>query len=422
MSRQGRAKAVAVLLVTVGLCGAGVLAAAPMIGNSANAAAEELSAADPTTVLDPPDDNAGPESPDQSDLEPEVTITVTTTPEEPVEVTTTITVTPPPKKPKKTKQPQQQQPQPPVPPVTSAPQSLPSQEIQVPPTATSDPPTPTVSEAVSLPAVTDSPGTSAAPVPSVSQPLPTDLISSPEVAAIELREASPEMDRATLSRQLGIPALVLMLLALFAVLVYESKLRRLAHAAAIRRAGPGAWGRQGAEVPPYAGYPAGPGYVAGYPAPPAAYSTTTVVNLMPVHNYPPQYAQPTYEQAPYEPPSEAPFGPQVLQLPPGSVEESGPPEHSASTAPPGSQPEFYVERVPAPPTSPHEQQPPFDGTLDATAVYVMPEPGGPETGRPPGRPGRPGKRRKPETDPELLDGPGGGEKGKGGLFRRRRSD
>ncbi|WP_147268042.1 hypothetical protein [Spongiactinospora rosea] len=435
MSRQGRAKAVSVLVVTIGLCGAGVLAAAPLIGSSAVAEARGVHAAASPTKPEPPE-NAGPEVPEDSDLEPEVTVTVTETPEEPVEVTETVTVTP--KKPKKPKTTKPVKTPPPAPdPTTPAPQPqpLPSQDIPEIPsnTSTAEVPVPSVGESsFSLPAAT---GTALDPTPSGQAPVVSQAQST-EVIAAELREGIPEMDRVTLSRQLAIPALVLTLLALFAVLFYEKRLRRMVHAAAVRTAGPGVAGDPAAYpgYPGYPGYPAGPGYVAnyvpgGYPAGPAY---TTVVSFVPV---PQQQPVPPYDQQPVlqlQPeadagapkPTETPAAPATgtvrgpHDLPPESYlegphdrggfddfKEPGEPGKSASTwfSPSGKDTPSPPYRMPA--DTPRYGPEPPPATPDTTAVYVMPE-------LPKDAP------KPPEPAPEVQEGPGGAPKR--GLFKRRK--
>ncbi|MFI0422414.1 hypothetical protein [Spongiactinospora sp. 9N601] len=438
MSRQGRAKAVSVLVVTIGLCGAGVLAAAPLIGSSAAADAGSTRAVVAASPTKPePPENAGPEVPEDSDLEPEVTVTVTVTPEDtdPVEVTETVTVTP--KKPKKPKPTKPVKTPPPAPDPTTAapqPQPLPSQEIPEIPanTATADVPDPSVGQSVSLPAATATPLNT----PPSSQATMVTQAQTTEAIAVELREGTPETDRVRLSRQLGIPALVLTLLALFAVLFYEKKLRRMAHAAAVRTAGPGVAGDPAAYpgYPGYPGYPAGPGYVAnyvpgGYPAGPAY---TTVVSFVPV----PQQPVPPYEQQPVlqlqpeadagpakptdkpaaELPSDPPAGAVRGPHDRGGFDDFTEPDEGGKSAStwfsPGS-PGSPAEQDSTPPPyrmpadTPRYGPEPPPTTPDTTAVYVMPEL--PEQGD---------DAEPPAAKPEVQEGPGGAPKR--GLFKRRK--
>ncbi|GGO67722.1 hypothetical protein GCM10012289_24820 [Nonomuraea cavernae] len=133
-------------------------------------------------------------------------------------------------------------------------------------------------------------------------------ITTSEPVQLEVRNAAPEFDQRDVTQKLSIPALILVLLALFAVLIFEGRLRRLAHAAAVRRAGPypGASGEAaghpagpgypagpgfppgpgfpGGPGYPSAGYPAGPGYASvGYPAPPGYAPYAPIISFVPVH-------------------------------------------------------------------------------------------------------------------------------------------
>ncbi len=283
--------AVAAMVVALGLTGLG---ATPFIVQGASA----------TAAADPPVDpcEAG------EACDPEVTVTVTTTlptptPDDP-ETTVTRTVTKSPPKtstpaPKKTKS---SDPAPTPPP--SAPsqnlQPVTSQSVEVPPASTS----PSTEASVSLPPIVGSETPST--VPSSAPP----ETSASEPVQLEVRAAQPEFDQLGLTRRLSIPALILVLLALFAVLIFEGRLRRMAHAAAVRKAGPQAiradigMGPQGGPGYPGPGYPGGPGQpgypgAAGYPAgpgyatsayPPPGYPTATayapIISFVPVHTYP----------------------------------------------------------------------------------------------------------------------------------------
>ncbi|WP_327588824.1 hypothetical protein OHA25_18645 [Nonomuraea sp. NBC_00507] len=297
MARR-RATAVSAIVLALGLAGAG---ATPFIVQSASAS---------VTAYDPPVEPCDVADPDcQSD--PQTTVTVTTTlgtptPEGDPETTVTTTVTASPKK-TKTPTPTKSSTPPATPPQTTPTQNLepvPSQNVEPPPTSTSSTPDATVE----MPTVGP---TTTAPV------LPTETQSAAsEEVPLELRGAAPEFDQRTLTQKLSIPALVLVLLALFAVLIFEGRLRRMAHAAAVRKAGPQMGGRP--DMPP-GGYPAGPGYAAaGFP--PAGYPGGTayapIISFVPVqtypsgqvyqdvgHPYPPQgYAQEPPPAAPSEPP------------------------------------------------------------------------------------------------------------------------
>ncbi|WP_043631497.1 hypothetical protein [Nonomuraea candida] len=311
------------IVLALGLTGVG---AAPFITQSASASAARL---DP--VVEPCDADVSL----CTDITPETTITVTTTlgspsptgPEEAPETTVTKTVTatptktskPPSPTPTKTSTP------PPVPETTPTqnPQPLPTQSVEVPPVTST---TPTPEQSVEMPTIAP---TEAATTP---QPSETQVASTEEV--LELRKAAPEFDQTELTRKLSIPALVLVLLALFAVLIFEGRLRRMAHAAAVRRAGPQHAGPLGAQptapmgprpdLPPHGGgYPAGPGYAAsGFPAPPTYPGGTAyapIISFVPVQTYPsgpPQYG--------YQDPNH-PYPPQGYMQEPG-VHGEAPPE------------------------------------------------------------------------------------------------
>ncbi|WP_219511473.1 hypothetical protein [Nonomuraea ceibae] len=260
-----RATAVSAMVLALGLTCAGV---APFVGQSASATA--------LTPVEPCD--AGEvceEGP------PETTVTVITTlptptPTEQPEttVTKTVTATPTPKKttakPTPTK-------------TTQAPDPTPQ-------TSSAPQPQPLPTQSVEVPAATPSETESEVEMPQVatSDPLPSETLpqsSESEPIPLEVRNAAPEFDQRTLTQQLSIPALVMVLLVLFAVLIFEGRLRRMAHAAAVRKAGP-----QLPPVPPeMAGYPAGPGYAtAAFPAPgyPGGTAYAPIISFVPVQTYP----------------------------------------------------------------------------------------------------------------------------------------
>lgn len=277
-----RATAVSAVILALGLTGAGVV---PFVIQSASASAV---AYDPG--VDPCD--AG----EVCDITPETTVTITTTMGTPTpdpETTITKTVTAPTKTTTKTATAKQsKKPSPSSTPSTpkttpSQMQPLPTQSVDVP--AVSPSTTPEETEpAVVLPTVatTDTPTTTPSLTPTES---PTD-----ESVQLELRKAAPEYDQQTVARQLSIPALILVLLALFAVLIFEGRLRRMAHAAAVRKAGPqsgpGQPGFPGAPGGPGpSGYPAGPGYAtAAFPAPgyPGGTAYAPIISFVPVQTYP----------------------------------------------------------------------------------------------------------------------------------------
>ncbi|MEU7747744.1 hypothetical protein [Nonomuraea sp. NPDC049158] len=275
-----RATAVSALILALGLTGAG---AVPFVIQSASASAV---AYDP--AVEPCD--AG----EVCDITPETTVTVTTTMDTPTpdpETTITKTVTAPTKTTTKTSAPKHSKTPsstPSTPKTTpSQLQPLPSQTVEVPSATTSSTPEPTDTDVV-LPTVAPVETPSTTPSPSLTES------STEESVPLELRNAAPEYDQRTLTQQLSIPALVLVLLVLFAVLIFEGRLRRMAHAAAVRKAGPqggpGQPGFPGAPGGPGGGgYPAGPGYAtAAFPAPgyPGGTAYAPIISFVPVQTYP----------------------------------------------------------------------------------------------------------------------------------------
>jgi hypothetical protein len=267
---------VSAVLLALTLTGVG---ASPFVGYGASASAI---AYDPDPV--PPCD-AGEECP------PETTVTVTTTLPTPsseaeapeTTITKTVTANPTPKStptPKPTKTTKAPEPTPvtqttaPPPPAT-----LPSQTVDVPSVSA----TPQDTDVV-LPPVTGTTEAPTSPPPTEGQSAETDEI------PLEMRNAAPEFDQRSLTQQLSIPALVLVLLVLFAVLIFEGRLRRMAHAAAVRKAGPMAGTMAGHPGHPDPhGYPAGPGYAtAAMPAPgyPGGTAYAPIISFVPVQTYP----------------------------------------------------------------------------------------------------------------------------------------
>ncbi|WP_433515634.1 hypothetical protein ACQP2T_08525 [Nonomuraea sp. CA-143628] len=274
-----RVTAVSALILALGLTGAG---AVPFVLQSASASA---------VAYDPAVEPC--EAGEVCDTTPETTVTVTTTMGTPTpdpETTITKTVTAPTKTTTKTSTPKHSKTPsstPSTPKTTpSQMQPLPSQSVEVPSTtATSSTPEPTDSGVI-LPSVAPIETPSTTPSPSLTES------STEESVPLELRNAAPEYDQRTLTQQLSIPALVLVLLVLFAVLIFEGRLRRMAHAAAVRKAGPqggpGQPGFPGAPGGP-GGYPAGPGYAtAGFAAPgyPGGTAYAPIISFVPVQTYP----------------------------------------------------------------------------------------------------------------------------------------
>ncbi|MGW0804281.1 hypothetical protein [Nonomuraea sp. NPDC002799] len=258
------------IVLALGLAGVG---ATPFIVQSASAS---------VAAYDPPVEPC--DVGEVCDATPETTVTVTTTldtptPEETPETTITKTVTASPSTKSKSPTPAKSTTAPASSPASAPaenPQPLTSQSIEVPPTSAA----PTVEPSVEMPAI--APSDTATPPPAASE---TPAASTEEIP-VELRGAAPEFDQRTLTQKLSIPALVLVLLALFAVLIFEGRLRRMAHAAAVRKAGPPMGHPEG---PPGGGYPAGPGYAtAGFTAPgyPGGTAYAPIISFVPVQTYP----------------------------------------------------------------------------------------------------------------------------------------
>ncbi|GIH91473.1 hypothetical protein Psi01_21030 [Planobispora siamensis] len=155
----------------------------------------------------------------------------------------------------------------------------------------------------------------------------------------EIRNAGSEYNTTALSQQLGIPALILVLLVVFAILIFEGRLRRLAHAAAVRRAGPRA-------VEP-AAYPAGPGYAsAGFPHPAyqggAAYAP--IISFVPMQMYPPVYPEGYV-------PEQYPHGYDPAAYDQTLYEQ----QTTAYAPPPGAEQPFYGFDAPQAPGRPSDQ-------------------------------------------------------------------
>ncbi|MGW5262377.1 hypothetical protein ACWEQG_15480 [Microbispora sp. NPDC004025] len=262
--RAASSAAASVALATVA-----ILAMGPVIGANA----------EPVEPCDPADPQCAV-----------VTVTVTATPSptgsaaasptaEPV-VTKTVTVTPTPKQTKpKTPKPAATTT---APPASTTEQDLPPQTTQTLPALT-DAPTPSPSPSPEDDGQVLLPQASASP--DVAQQTPTAGASfeqpDPETVPIEIRNASPEYDKPTLAHRLAIPAGVLVGIALIAWLIFEGRLRRMAHAAAVRRGGPAA---ARTATPEPAAYPAAtPGYA-------------PMVGFVPVQSYAMGYPQ---QQQPY---------------------------------------------------------------------------------------------------------------------------
>ncbi|MFF3665216.1 hypothetical protein [Microtetraspora malaysiensis] len=207
---------------------------------------------------------------------------------------------------------------------------------------------------ISLPEASDSPTGVVASPTDFGDPAPQD-------AAYELRNATPEFDQVTLSHKLAIPAALLVLIALFGWLIFEGRLRRMAHAAAARKGGPAA---------------------GAAPVPGAAYAP--MVGLVPVPvAYPPAYGYPYAAEHPYGYPQQGypqGYAPQQAY---GAHPAYGMP-HGYGVAPgygvPGQQADAWSLAV-------NEADPAAAPRPDAPG---SPAPGAPEAGGTPGTPGQTG--------------------------------
>ncbi|MFC4587375.1 hypothetical protein [Sphaerisporangium corydalis] len=282
MSGRVRLTAASAVVASLALTGVVLLATSPLTAPRANAA--QVAMADPTevepsdpTITDVPSDVTDP---DGQDPQPEPTVTVTITESPDPTVTKTKTVDPKPK-PTKTKpvksSPSATKTAPVVPPVetlpTSTPPTLPTSEPILPstqPTVESQVPDPQVSLAPASPTL--SPSESAEPAVSFEEP-------TPDSVPIEIRNASPEYDQLELSRKLAIPGVLLAVLVMLGVLIFEGRIRRMAHAAAVRKAGPRSPGRhRGDEFP---GYP-----MPGYPIYHGGTTYAPIISFVPVQGHP----------------------------------------------------------------------------------------------------------------------------------------
>ncbi len=282
MSGRARVTAASAVVASLGLTGAVLFATAPMTTFRADAA--QVAAADPTQIepTDPTitDDTGDPEA------EPTVTVTITESPDPTVTKTTTVT-------PKPTKKPTKSPTASKSPKPTKSPTSAKTSPVVPPPAAIETPPSSTPLIPSSTPLVPSTPAESPAPDPQISlalasptpTPSPSETPSSsfdeptPDSVPIEIRNASPEYDQLTLSRKLAIPGVLLAVLVMLGILVFEGRIRRVAHAAAIRKAGPRGRGRsRGDDFPgqPMPGYPVFQGGMAYAP----------IISFVPVQGYP----------------------------------------------------------------------------------------------------------------------------------------
>ncbi|SDG90232.1 hypothetical protein SAMN05421505_10963 [Sinosporangium album] len=290
MAALGRYKAVSAAALSLGLSGIVVLAAVPLMSADASVAGAKVAARATDIIEGNPDGDWNPEDPGPQVTE---TVTVTRTPGRPTanpestpRVTVTQTITPTPKRPRRsatTAPPAQAPAAPPAVPPAAPADAVPTLPVN-PPAQVSPPGQPADSASEPVLNFPEANGQASNPAPSPAdafQP-PAAEEPAPESVPVELRQATPEYDQATLSRTLAIPALVLVLLALFAVLIFEGRLRRMAHAAAVRKAGPRVPG-SGAQphYQPYPAYPGQQGYA--YQGGPAY---APIISFVPVQTYP----------------------------------------------------------------------------------------------------------------------------------------
>jgi len=357
------------MVLALGLTGLGVL---PFVGTGATAAA---TAADPPLV-EPCD--VGEACPPQTTVTITTTLPTPTPTPEPPETTITRTVTASPTRKTQSPKPSRTTEAPastPTTRATAAPppeQLLPTQSAQVPDvTATTE--DPAAEESVQMPTVagTDTP---------VSTPPATDAAASfeSESPQWEMRNAAPEYDQRSLTQRLSIPALIMVLLALFAVLIFEGRLRRMAHAAAVRKAGPQVVPPvpptqpvpPGAYPYPPEGYPAGPGYAtAAVAAPgyPGGTAYAPIISFVPVQTFPSGQVQ---YGAVYHDPNAVPVPPQPQQQEPEPVVLS---QDRSGAYTQQQEPEQKEFRDPFEPVIPPEQPPadipphgadPYDETVE----------------------------------------------------------
>ncbi|GAA3442190.1 hypothetical protein [Planomonospora venezuelensis] len=312
------------MLVSLGLAGTVTFAAASLTGSHPADAATRLVAADPSEI---PGCDVDPAAECSEEPTPIVTVTITHNPGDPEprptttstgQVTVTATVTVPPTTPPAT-----------TPPATTAPPAT-TPPVQVPtsaPVVEPPPVTPSTTDPeVVFPSTEQTP--TALPTASAEPTGGASAEPDPATAPYVIRNANSDYNTTALSRQLGILALILVLLVVFAILIFEGRLRRLAHAAAVRRAGP--------RPADPSGYPAGPGFTSpGFPH--AAYqggaAYAPIISFVPMQMYPPVYpeAYPT-DQYPQPEPYPQPYDQPTVYAPPPTGPFDRPPYPPEGTA------------------------------------------------------------------------------------------
>ncbi|MGC5014667.1 hypothetical protein ACLQ2R_28195 [Streptosporangium sp. DT93] len=273
--------------MSLGLSGAVLLVVVPLAGSPAAGATVRTVLASPSEIPGCDVDPSGIcEEPT-----PIVTVTITEEPPPEPQKTVTSTVIVPPKKtkaPKPTPTQQQQQQQETVQEPPPVQQTTPPPAVDPPPVTQAPPTQGPEEQDVQFPPNSPQATPEATPPPAATPSETATFDDGASGAVYEIRNAGSEFDGATLSRQLGIPALILVLLVLFAVLIFEGRLRRLAHAAAIRRAGPRVAGRRGEAMDPMM-YPAGSAFVPAHYQSGTAYAP--IISLVPMQMYGPPYPE-----------------------------------------------------------------------------------------------------------------------------------
>ncbi|MEV7971319.1 hypothetical protein AB0O34_35800 [Sphaerisporangium sp. NPDC088356] len=275
MSGRVRMTAVSAVVASMGLTGVVLLATAPMTASRANAA--QVAMADPTWV-EPGDPNITDDPGQSPEPEPTVTVTITESPDPTVTRTKTVNPKPSPKASK-----------------TPKPTATKTSPIEPPPTMVEPPPTsaPVIPSTPPLTTPTQPPAENVVPEPQVSlalvtpTPTPTETTEpspsfdepTPDSVPIEIRNASPEYNQMELSRKLAIPGVLLAVLVMLGVLIFEGRIRRTAHAAAVRRAGPRSPGRHRDDLP-------GPYPMPGYPIYHGGTAYAPIISFVPVQGYP----------------------------------------------------------------------------------------------------------------------------------------
>lgn len=370
MTGRTRRTAVAAVAASLGLTGAVLLAVAPVVTASASSRVAVANPDGPGAI--DPGDTAWPT------VDVTQTVTVTAEPTETADpvVTKTTTVTPQPTVTRtKTVDPPQTQPtaQPTVPPVnqqqqqpTQPPPVLPTSEPVTSPDAGQGGTAPTTEPPLTLAPASPTPDAAGDTATSFEEPTPDSVL--------EIRNASPEFDQVELSRQLAVPGILLVLLVIFAVFVFQGRLQRMAHAAAVRAAGP----RKTGGGPEGATYPVTPAYA-------------PIISFVPLQTYAMPPAAGAYPPGAY-PPGAYPPG----AYPPGyTVPQPGQTYPAGHPAQPGQPAAGY------PQTQGFQQGAPYGQGVPGG--YTFPQTG-PQAGAQPGT--QPGTQPGPTAGPQAAGAPG----------------